>query len=907
MLELIDVYSLKTLLRRLDRYYKSYPSSALSEYRSLLNDLLEDNSLSGLLILENGSTEKIRGHRPYFYVIYVGDREELEARLSSSIGFMKAVSMLSISGGSVFADYEIIGEMKAVLKENGLWRKKTAWIAKVVCDSPSMVPLVAERLASRYGRCNEEWCLAAYNIRYPVRLGFDAGFRMYGFKPLYEGGDSYSLDNFKGVVLDIEDLGDNRILVGLLPYRYGGEIDAGEASHFILPGQEDELDKELDKYTTIIGFNILGYDLPRLWRIYYHPRLVIGLHLDLHRVVEQYGYAMGIGAGKSLYAVAKALKDQAGITREELELKRRIGGRVRGLSLEEVCKYNANDLVLTAKLANVIGGFVLSVSMVTGIPPSMVSTLPGGLVAEYYWFRYWERRGVILGYDESRPNNKGSKVLVEDSVIPCLLDFALSGGIEEGLKVCIDPEREPEKPKTYRNILHYDVKSMYPSFVLNNLLDPSSISSSDMPRSLYYKIPRIRDLDSLLEVVRSRNGGERILLEPLNHLYDFRLKIRSEKKKNPLLEPVDSALKSILNALAYGVVGKASGVAPCANSALAELIFHGTRAIEYEYFRKLAETTSDHGCRPIYADTDSLFVSCESLSEGARNGVERVLVEVLGRYGLVAELEDVYDRMVVARKKNYITFRDGAVKEVKGGSFVLLIKHYLPQTLELEEVFETCLGDRLDYECVEKLVREHLASGGPPYYHATWASLFISYGEKAKVKTRRGKSEYIRVNTGWTEPPTGLLKKLYPIGFHHPCMIPLLDLIVDLYDARRRMVEIESDFYEGMDIVESYGIPGWGSTSIVSRKICGDGCSLVWREGEYYCVCFRDSKWWLSIPSKPMLIPTRYDSRLASSLKTRPRLKGVVFYGVSVRRARVSGMEDIIARCIVDKLRELLG
>jgi len=298
---------------------------------------------------------------------------------------------------------------------------------------------------------------AGFNIKYTVRFSWDRNVRFFGVQPLYTGKlDENIRFDIKVTVVDIETLGERaarealvekgrsvegggdggreRIFVGVMEHVIGEEPREDNCTYFILPEESDEFLKFLKRRRAILGHNIVGYDLRRialvLGRLLYETEgsrfesqraavekvyklLQQRLVLDNALILESHSSAFQLGAVRSLEDVARALAREAGIPRERIRLKARVGGRVGRLGLSELKRYNFNDLWLTAKIGNVLVPFIIAVSGLLQIPPSVVQTSFAGVLGESYMFRLFESHGILLGYMRVERVIEAPKVFIE--------------------------------------------------------------------------------------------------------------------------------------------------------------------------------------------------------------------------------------------------------------------------------------------------------------------------------------------------------------------------------------------------------------------------------------------------------------------------------------------------------------
>jgi len=520
-----------------------------------------------ILIKADGTFEEKELIPPYFYVIVNPKEEKILRRVV----------------GTDETWVELDNKKAIVYKETGYEVDPLYTVYRIYTQSPSLVPQISEMLQSLGFR------IAGSNVRYVIRNCFDHDIRFFNTIPLYYGFDSDIMNkirNVEGLIIDVEAIEGEPILASVYRYRPFEEIQKDDVEAIELPKDIDRLRMYIHKYSLIMGHNIIGFDIPVLNRAGLMIDTITKSFFDSSVVLSTYGHSLKVGSARSLLDVSIVLKDEAGITDEEIEIKRKVRGRIDRLSKEDLVKYNTNDVVLTAKLLNIFFPFVASVSALTQIPLSEVMTLPSGMVAEYYLLRFIELLGYVPEYRPTKAVLQGERV------------WLASEGVE------------------YRNVLQTDVKMMYPSFVLNHFIDPTLYTGNDK---------------------FDRRKGIGVVYSAVKRLKTIRDMTKRLKKQNKLYEPVDHGVKSILNALAYGVQGKKSGLAILGNPWCPTKIFYGTREAQFNTIKymlnkgyKVVYSDSVTGDTPIVISIDNkiLLIPIEMLfNELVRNGAKIIRSE----------------------------------------------------------------------------------------------------------------------------------------------------------------------------------------------------------------------------------------------------------------------------------------
>ena len=651
-----------------------------------------------LKIHDDGTIDEVNCINPYFYVLVPRNK----------LRYVNAILKTESIGLEPLLNY------KAVVWNGEKYVVDRRYVpVKVICESPTQVPKIANNLFEMGLK------IGYHNIRFIVRNCFDLDVRFFDTIPLYYTFDTSIIDNIekvKGLVIDVEVIDNEPRIVSYYEYRPLQDVEKDNVGTLELPKQFDDLIDLFNKHTLIMGHNIVGFDIPVLERQGLVINKMIKVLFDTSVVLSTHSPSLQVGSARSLYDVSVVLKDKANITDEEINIKKTMGWRLRSLSLDELIRYNINDVVLTAKILNIIFPFCAIVSAYSQIPLTEITSLPAGMVAEYMLARYCELLGYIPEYRPTQAKLVGERVYLE----------------REG--------------QVYKNVLQTDIVMMYPSFVLHELIDPTLIVSKNK---------------------FDRKAGIGLLYSLLKRLYNVRLMTKKLKKTDKRFSPVDAGVKAILNALAYGVQGKMSGFAIMGNPICPSRIFYGTRNIQFsliDYLRK-------HEIRCIYSDTDSFFIQLE----GQRpEDIVQIINSYLKTYGLEVDVEDIWDSVFVYRKKNYV-LRKGDLIIVKGSALRNLTKFYLPSCISLIELMKLeSSEERRKYikEVIESCDLQDL------FVHASqqvWR--LISKDIQSFKRLREKRERYIKALTVWNELPYVILKKAHISQFLMPHSAPILRFV----------------------------------------------------------------------------------------------------------------------------------
>jgi len=403
-----------------------------------------------------------------------------------------------------------------------------------------------------------------------------------------------------------------------------------------------------------VGYNSWEFDapyLPSLGRYVIAAGGRIVPHVDLYPLFAGgFGSALGKSeAAVGLYDVARQLgvdKD-LGLSEEKLLRIKRMRGRLHQLSDAEVKKYLIVDVMVTYTLASkvvpileglgaAVGGDALTVAQVG-------ETASPGHLFEFLIHKEMEHLGYVLADREREWDYAaGDKVRVR------------AAGI-------------------FRNVAEYDFSAMYPSLIVQDGVDPTSVREcSDGHEAVLGHGRR----DRFTPQVRKRicfEGG------PIWRLHVAVLEARKAVKA--VSKAADQAVKILANS-GYGIYGKAGlGVI---NEWVAAYIAQKTDAIHADLWQRY---------RPIYGDTDSLYVQVGDPEAFLKEINAYVADRWRGPFGarLELKLEGVWDYLWIPvtekgkpAEKNYVKIR-GEEVVVKGGS---LKPHGLPVFLRYGEFYQ---------------------------------------------------------------------------------------------------------------------------------------------------------------------------------------------------------------------------
>jgi len=782
-----------------------------------------------ILIKADGEIEERDLIPPYFYAIIPKGKGEVLKRL--------------VGGEAAWIEPD---NKVPIIYTGKDYRPDPRWeVYRIYTESPSVVPRIAQALRDLKIR------IAASNVRYVVRNCFDHNIEFFDTTPVYYGFDPMIIENLRRVealVIDVEAIGGKPVLVSVYRYKPFSEIVQDDVESLWLPNDADRLQQLLNKYPIIIGHNVIGFDIPVLQRAGFVIDTLRKLIFDTSAVLSVYGSSLKVGSARSLLDVATILKEDAGITDEELQIKRGVKGRIDKLNKEELERYNVNDVVITAKLLNIFFPFIAVVAGITGIPTTEVMSLPSGMVAEYFLLRWCELLGYVPEYRPTEVELVGERVWLR------------SEGTE------------------FPNILQTDVKMMYPTFVLKNFIDPT----------LY-----IEDENRF-----SREKGIGILYSAVLRLAQVRQFSKKLKKENTLYEPLDHGIKSILNALAYGVQGKKSGLAIMGNPWCPSRIFYGTREAQFKTIEYLVK----RGIKVVYSDTDSFYISVDCRDqEECKKKIEEIVQTIndyIKQWGLEVDVETppgrkdlpLWDKIYIYSKKNYI-LRAGDVVIVKGSALHNLDRIYTPECVSLQTLLKVDSKEerlKLLKEMIDSAPIEDLFVRG---HQQIWR--LISKDVQSWKRLGEKRERYMRVLTKWQEKPTLVLKKTRGGQLLLAHSNPIFALFLDGSE------EVDIEELNPFNIIElrSLRLDGWvgrlkGKYRLGDLLIYTDRMYTLWFEGLWYGVLMKGNR---------RYIPSHYSGVYP------PRPIGLLeTIKCKVRIAPVDIEEDLLRKLVFEDVKQTL-
>jgi DNA polymerase elongation subunit (family B) len=246
-----------------------------------------------------------------------------------------------------------------------------------------------------------------------------------------------------------------------------------------------------------------------------------------------------------------------------------------GKELEEYCRYNLQDCILTYKLTEKVMPNLIEFVRIIRLPPYDINRMTFSTFVEWYLMNQASAHNEIL---LNRPNKRDELARMSDRI--------------KGAFVY-----EP-KPGFYQNIVVFDFRSLYPSIIASHNISKGTLNCKcckDTPRveterGTFWYCSKIKGLFSTVISDLIVRRGE--------------LKKQLKTNKDPLLVARSEALKVLANSF-YGYMGFAPARYYCIECA------ESTTAWARHYIHKAIETAQQAGFTVLYSDTDSVFLLLE--------------------------------------------------------------------------------------------------------------------------------------------------------------------------------------------------------------------------------------------------------------------------------------------------------
>lgn len=330
------------------------------------------------------------------------------------------------------------------------------------------------------------------------------------------------------------------------------------------------------------------------------------VHLDIFKFIRKvFGGTMDTGT-YSLDAVSEELLDERKHNIDIESLSEAWDKKPE--ELEEFCKYNLQDAVLTFKLCKKLYPNVVELVRIVGLPVNDVNRAGFSQLVEGYIMR---------------------QTPLFDEIIPSKPHY---DGMSERLKETYKGAFVFEPiPGLYKNIVVFDFRSLYPTIISSHNISPATLNCKCCRENAKYAPTG----DKKYWFCSKKKGFIPTVIE---NLITRRMRIKEIIKKNeeqdPLLDARQNSLKLLANSF-YGYLaffGARWYCIECARSVTAWGRF---------YIQKVIKDAQDKNFKVIYSDTDSILLTLDGKTrDEALKFVETVNMELPGLMEL--EFEGFY-------------------------------------------------------------------------------------------------------------------------------------------------------------------------------------------------------------------------------------------------------------------------
>lgn len=243
-----------------------------------------------------------------------------------------------------------------------------------------------------------------------------------------------------------------------------------------------------------------------------------------------------------------------------------------GKELEEYCKYNLQDCILTYKLAEKVMPNLIEFVRIIRLPPYDINRMTFSTFVEWYLMNQASTQNEIL---LNRPNKRDELSRMGDRI--------------KGAFVY-----EP-KPGFYKNITVFDFRSLYPSIIASHNISKGTLNCKCCKDS-----PKVETERGTFWYCQKQKGlFSRVISDLIVRRGELKKQIKTNK--DPLLAARSEALKVLANSF-YGYMGFAPARYYCIECA------ESTTAWARHYIQKAIDSAQKAGFTVLYSDTDSVFL-----------------------------------------------------------------------------------------------------------------------------------------------------------------------------------------------------------------------------------------------------------------------------------------------------------
>ncbi len=787
-------------------------------------------------VIRDTDTTIDRNFRPYFYIIAHRDLDPIELEHTLLHTFKKTIRNMYRKIATKYGTDTLreLEEQPYTIEETRLrpWIFKTTGqdpnigryvrtdrykVYRVQTHIPSLVKEVATRLLKERPLGNQIK-LAAFNIIYQARYTLDHHWcRILDIEPIYYDIDT-EIDNkltkLTYTVLDLEELKDGTKILSLLTTNLNTETPE-EAETKIetyiwkkpTDPEAEEARKRLEEAKTLVGYNILRYDIRQLVKnkILSKTALLTKSLIDLCDFVTTHATALGVGTvSYALHDVLHTLKDKLKLAPEDIErsLHIKMRGQTYLTTPDRAVHYNRNDVKITWALAELLLQTIFGISGITQIPPSVTTRVNSGLLLHYTLIHWYEIHGEIIEArkvfttDLDRLLLKGEKVYTFKDINEFYTTYGEK--IRKILEETQDIQTALKKIKTHiatpllqtikrraragkrstitetlhvGKIVHIDIDMMYPTKIKTEHIAPEAYIRghaedatfrADTYESPYYAlITRLYNVRWNLKQEKKRLEKTKEELEktgaPREQIEQIKKKIEQIKLSSDLVKPLVNA--------SFGLAGQTKGYVHGGHLEVALKIFHDT----VRDLLTLMLYAKARGYEVLYGDTDSIFMKIPQHLDDKK--VVEDLAQAAKALGYTISHEGTYTYMFIIRKKTYVVGKTGQFIKLKGqalGRMKFLMSTYV-RTLLLEALRQGTIKP-----IIEGIQREDDIAVLLPSLTRTYADIVLKTVQDIKRMNEEKLTTFLKVIVGHGETTkTGLLKSITPSGIQIARLIAL--------------------------------------------------------------------------------------------------------------------------------------
>lgn len=298
-------------------------------------------------------------------------------------------------------------------------------------------------------------------------------------------------------------------------------------------------------------------------------------HIDLFKFVRK---VIARSLKTDTYTLDAVSAELIGERKNKINMEQFFKDWDNNTNLEEYCKYNLQDCVLTYKLADKLMPNLIEFVRIIKLLPYDINRMTFSTFVEWYLINQANKRNEII---LNRPNKRDELKRMSDRI--------------KGAFVY-----EP-KPGFYKNIAVFDFRSLYPSIIASHNISKGTLNCKCCGEN------KLQTERGTLWYCTKKKGLFSTVIE---ELIVRRAEIKKQLKtnKDPLLAARSEALKVLANSF-YGYMGFAPARYYCIECG------ESTTAWARHYIHQTIESAQKEGFTVLYSDTDSVFLLLDKKSQ----------------------------------------------------------------------------------------------------------------------------------------------------------------------------------------------------------------------------------------------------------------------------------------------------